>query len=117
MVQHPYRAQPEGSPTQDERMIAAVSHGMTFFEGGIFGPLIIYLIKKDSSPFIAFHSLQSLYFGIAFLVISLVTCGLGAVVLVWPYLIFEAIATYKAYEGEWYELPIFGRMARERHPG
>ena len=41
---------------------AAIAHGLTFFEGGIIGPLIVYVIKKDSSPFVAFHALQSLYF-------------------------------------------------------
>lgn len=110
-------AQPVGQPSQDDRVLAAVSHGLSFVEGGLIGPLVVYLLKKNESEFVAFHALQSLYFGIAFLVISLVTCGLGAVVLVWPYLIFEAIATIRAYEGEWYELPFVGRYARERHPG
>lgn len=115
--QQPIVAQPPGDTTQDERIMAALSHGMTFFEGGLLGPLILYLVKKDSSQFVAFHALQSLYFGIAFFVLSIATCGLGAVVLVWPYLIFEGIATLKAYNGEWYELPIVGRYARNAHPG
>ncbi len=106
-----------GAPTQDEKVLSAVSHGLSFVEGGLLGPLVIYLLKKDESDFVAFHALQSLYFGVAFLAISLLTCGLAAVVLVWPYLIFEAIATLRAYEGEWYELPIVGKYARERHPG
>lgn len=101
----------------DERMLAAVSHGVTFFEGGLLGPLVIYLLKKDESDFVAFHALQSLYFGALFFGLTLLTCGLAAVVLVWPYMIFEAIATYKAYEGEYYELPIAGAWARKRHPG
>ena len=103
--------------SQDEKMMAAVAHGLTFFEGGLFGTLILYFVKKDESDFVAFHALQSLYFGLAFFGITLVTCGLGAVLLVIPYMVFEGIATLKAYEGEWYELPIVGRMAREKHPG
>jgi hypothetical protein len=110
-------AQPAGQPSKDDRMIAAVSHGMSFFEGGLIGPLIVYLLKKDENDFIAFHALQSLYFGLAFFVLSLATCGLGAIVLVWPYLIFEALATFRAWEGEWYELPLVGKYAREKHPG
>ncbi len=116
-VAPPPVAQPPGVPTQDERTMAALSHGLSFVEGGLIGPLIVYLVKKDESQFVAFHALQSLYFGLAFLVISTVTCGLGAILLVWPYLIFEAIATMKAWEGEWYELPLVGRYAREKHPG
>lgn len=103
--------------TNDEKMMAAAAHGLTFFEGGLIGPLILYLVKKDESEFVAFHALSSLYFGLAFFVISFVTCGVGAVLLVIPYVVFEAIATIKAYEGEWYELPVVGAYAREKHPG
>ena len=53
-----------------------------------------------------------LFFGLTF-----VTCGFAALILVWPYMIYEAIATFKAYEGEYYELPIVGAWARKRHPG
>jgi uncharacterized membrane protein len=109
--------QPAGTPTQDDCILAAVAHGLTFFEGGLIGPLILYLVKKDQSDFVAFHALQSLYFGFAFFAVTVLTCGLGAVLLVWPYVIFEAIATLKAYQGEWYELPFVGRYAREKHPG
>ncbi|MFK7987445.1 MAG: DUF4870 domain-containing protein [Sandaracinaceae bacterium] len=113
------RAQDPASeiPSQDDRVVAAVAHGLSFVEGGLVGPLLVYFLKRDDNEFIAFHALQSLYFGLAFLALSLVTCGFGAIVLVWPYLIFEAIAMLKAYEGEWYELPLVGRYARERHPG
>lgn len=103
--------------SQDDRVVAAVAHGLTFVEGGLLGPLLVYLLKREDNEFVAFHALQSLYFGLAFLVLSLVTCGFGAIILVWPYIIFEAIAALKAYEGEWYELPLVGRYARERHPG
>lgn len=110
-------AQPAGQPSQDDRVISAVSHGLSFVEGGLIGPLIVYLLKKDENDFVAFHALQSLYFGLAFLALTLVTCGFGAIILVWPYLIFEFIAALRAYEGEWYELPVVGKYARERHPG
>lgn len=107
----------EASPSNDARVLAAVSHGVTFFEGGLIGPLVIYLIKKDESELVAFHALQSLYFGALFFGITFLTCGLAALVLVWPYMIFEAIATIRAYEGEYYELPIVGAWARKKHPG
>lgn len=102
-------------PSHNDKLMAAFGHGLTFVEGGIIGPLIIYLIQDKKSAFSAFHSLQSLYFGLAFLVITLITCGLGAVLVV-PYMIFEIIATVKAYNGEWYVLPIVGKYALEKHP-
>lgn len=110
-------AQPVGEQSSDDKLFSAVAHALSFFEGGLVGPLIIYLLKKDESEFVAFHSLQSLYFGLAFFVLTLVTCGFGAILLVWPYLGFEAYAAWKAYEGEWYELPLVGKYAREKHPG
>jgi uncharacterized membrane protein len=103
-------------PTKDERTMAAVAHGLTFVEGGIIGPLILYLVKKDESEFVAFHALQSLYFGLIFLGVTLVTCGLG-VILVVPYIIYEVLAVIKANDGEWWELPIAGPLAlRKHHP-
>jgi len=110
-------ARPLGQPTDDERVFGAIAHGVSFVEGGLVGPLVVYLLKKDESEFVAFHALQSFYFGAAFLIATVVTCGLAALVLVWPYMIFEAIAAVRAYEGQWYELPLVGRAARRRHPG
>ena len=105
------------SPSSDEKMMAALAHGLTFLDGGLLGPLVLYFVKKDESEFVAFHALQSLYFGLAFFVLSIVTCGLAAIILVIPYAVFEMIATMKAYEGEWYELPVVGSYARDKHPG
>jgi uncharacterized protein len=113
-------------PTQDERTMAALGHGLTFVEGGILGPFVLYLLQKDKSQFAAFHCLQSLYFGLlmAFLAlfvgmpIYLMTCGFGVIFLfpvVGAYLIFEVIAGLKAYDGEWYKLPIVGDYAYESH--
>lgn len=104
--------------SQDDRTMAAVAHGLTFIEGGIIGPLIVYLVKRDESPFVAFHALQSLYFGLIALAIilpaTIITCGLG-VFLVIPYMILEILAVIAAYNGDWYELPIAGPLARRQH--
>lgn len=107
-------------PTADERTWALVGHALTFVEGGIIGPLIVYLVKREESEFVAFHALQSLYFGLLAAAIiapaTIVTCGMGAV-LVLPYLVFEIIACIEANKGEWYELPIVGPWAlRSHHP-
>ena len=111
---------PPTTPTSEERSLALVAHALTFVEGGIIGPLIIYLVKKDESPFVAFHALQSLYFGLlaALIVVpaAILTCGLGLVLLL-PYLLYEIIACVEAWKGEWYELPLAGPLAmRSHHP-
>lgn len=113
--------------TKDERTWAMAAHALTFVEGGILGPLILYFLKKDESAFVAFHALQSLMWGLLFAVISAVvvapltlcTFGVGALLLfaVIPvYLIFEILALVKANEGEWYLMPIVGDWCYERHP-
>lgn len=103
--------------TQDDRVMAMLGHALTFVEGGIIGPLIVYMVKRDQSDFVAFHSLQSLYFGLIFLLGTVITCGFGAIVLVFPYLIFEVIACIKAHDGEWYELPLVGSIALRQIQG
>jgi uncharacterized membrane protein len=108
---------PSGVASQDDRVLAAIAHGSTFFEGGIIAPLVIYFVKRETSPFVAFHALQSMVFGLLFVALTLLTCGFGALVLVWPYVIFEGIATYKSFEGEWYELPIVGAYCRRQITG
>jgi uncharacterized membrane protein len=100
--------------SSEDRLFAAGAHGVSFLEGGVIGPLAIYLFKRDQSEFIAFHALQSLYFGIAMMVIILITCGLGAF-LVLPYFLYEIKATLAANDGEWYLLPFVGTMAWNKH--
>jgi len=112
--------------TKDDRTWAMAAHALTFVEGGVIGPLVVYLLKKDESEFIAFHALQSLLFGLLFTLISTViiapltfcTFGLGALLIfaVLPvYLGFEILAVIKANEGEWYRLPFVGDIAWRRH--
>lgn len=103
--------------TKDESAWAMAAHALTFIEGGIIGPLVIYMVKKDTSPFIAFHALQSFYFGLVFLVVTLVTCGVGGLLLIVPYFVFELIALREANAGRWYRLPLVGGWAWEKHPG
>jgi hypothetical protein len=102
-------------PTTDDRTMAMIGHALTFIEGGIIGPLIMYLVKKDDSEFVAFHSLQSLYFGLLFLAVAIGTCGIGAILFVIPYLVFEVIACIEAQRGNWYKLPLVGGWAMEVH--
>ena len=56
--------------TSDERMFAMFSHLSIFF-GGLILPLIFWAINKDKSKFVSFHSLQALFFHIAFAFIIL----------------------------------------------
>lgn len=119
--------------TQEERSLATVSHGISagamVLSVGMLGwlvPLIIFYTKRDSSKFIAFHALQSVYLhfgmflaGLAALVITKVTFGLAGLVLWIPMLLlgilaiaFEVMAAIRANEGKWYGIPVAGQFAR-----
>ncbi len=99
---------------REDRQLAAIGHGLSFIEGGIIGPLILYVVKRDQSEFVAFHALQSLYFGLAFLAVVFLTCGVGAITVV-AYIIWEVIATIEASNGRWYKLPLVGDIAYQQH--
>ena len=99
---------------REDRQLAAIGHGLSFIEGGIIGPLILYVVKRDQSEFVAFHALQSLYFGLAFLALVTLTCGIGVVGVV-AYIIWEVIATIEASNGRWYKLPLVGDIAYQQH--
>lgn len=104
------------SLSKDDTTWAVVSHGLTFLEGGVLGPLVIYALKRDTSPYVAFHALQSFYFGMLFVLISVCSCGILALPALCVYLIFEFIACTRAANGEWYMLPIAGALALRTHP-
>jgi uncharacterized Tic20 family protein len=53
--------------SQNDRMLAMFAHLSMFF-GSIWIPLIFWAINKDKSKFVSFHSLQSLFFHIAYTV-------------------------------------------------
>ena len=50
-------------PTSDEKTMALLSHVLALVFP-LLGPLIIYLIKKEESTFVAYHSRESLNFQI-----------------------------------------------------
>jgi uncharacterized Tic20 family protein len=113
--------------TPEERTWAMLAHlsallGYVVVLGQYIAPLVIYLVYRERSRFVAFHALQALYFQLALLLLwivvfvaTLVTCGLGAICAVVPIvlnLVFVLMAAIRANSGEWYELPLVGAMVR-----
>ena len=113
--------------TSEERTWAMLAHlsallGYVVVLGQYIAPLVIYLVYRERSRFVAFHALQALYFQLALLLVwivvfvaALVTCGLGAICALVPIvlnLVFVLVAAIRANSGEWYELPLVGAMAR-----
>ncbi|MCS6919409.1 MAG: DUF4870 domain-containing protein [Fimbriimonadales bacterium] len=121
----------DSSLTADEKLWGLLAHLLTLLGyvvslGQYIAPLVIYLVYKDRSKFVAFHALQSLFFqllalgvAIALILLSIVTLGLGliialpALVALWiAVLVYTIIAAIEANKGNWYELPFVGQWAR-----
>ena len=112
-----------GGPSAEERQWAMFAHlsalcGLIIPFGSIIGPLVIWLIKKDTMPFVNDQGKEALNFnitmGIAAIVCSmlmLVLIGfllLPALVILW--LVFVIIGTIKANEGTAYRYPFTLRL-------
>jgi uncharacterized protein len=90
--------------------------------GGLFfiGPLVCWLIKKDTSRFVDYHGKESLNFQINMFIYSLICAALAFVLigfLLLPIVMIYAIvmpiiAGLKANEGEMYEYPYTFRLIK-----
>lgn len=99
-------------------------HLLSIFTG-FLGPLILWLIKKDQSPFIDHHGREALNFQITVFLASIVLFGITfalififigfillplLVVLPVLALVAEIIACAAANRGEWYRYPCCLRL-------
>lgn len=124
----------EQSPTtlsNDERTWALIGHLSAFSAfitgiGCIIGPLVVWLVKRDSLPFAAEQAKEALNFNItlaiafcALVVFSIVTLGIG-LLLAWPvgavlfvgWFVLTIIAAIKANEGVAYRYPFTLRLVK-----
>jgi uncharacterized Tic20 family protein len=103
-------------PTSDERTMAILCHVLTLFFW-ILPPLIIYLLKKDESSFVAEHAKESMNFQITWAIIGLVLLiTLIGILLLWVVgiivLVLVIVATIKASESKLYRYPFTLRLIK-----
>jgi hypothetical protein len=111
--------QPLSTPTSDERTLAILSHVLCFVVSFI-APLVIYLVKKDESQFVAAHAKESLNFQISLFIYCIISAILIFVIigifLLWAISIFAIVlmivATIRASEGKLYRYPFCIRLIR-----
>lgn len=135
MTSNPYDVPPEpppldeldrSEPSPDDRNLALLAHlsgaagllGAGFL--GFVGPLIIYLMKKDSSTFVADQAKEALNFQITLLLVAIgcaivvgISCGLLFPLVFVPMvlqLVFAIIAALAAKDGTWYRYPFAIRL-------
>lgn len=109
------------TPTSDERTLAVLSHILAIVPGiGIFGPLVIYLVKKGESDFVRENAKESLNFQITVIVGYIIGFILFLVIigifLVWILgilnLVLVIIATIRASENKIYRYPFNLRLIK-----
>ena len=116
----------EFSPTNEERNLAIIAHlsGCIGIVAGGFvgfvGPLVIYLLKKDSSPYVETQAKEALNFQITIFLVALACSALVAVIclILWPLifapmllqLVFGIIAAQAVRDGSNYRYPFNFRL-------
>ena len=100
-------------PGSDDRTLALLAHLLGIFASFV-GALIIWLIKKDDSPFVDAHGKSALNFQftlliawvVTFILIFLIIGLLLIPVLFVVGLVFPILAAIKANNGEYYTYPL-----------
>lgn len=133
----PAATTPTGAPSAEERQWAMFAHLSALLGGlltsgwagniGFFiGPLVIWLMKKDTMPFVNDQAKEALNFAItvsiaflALMILTVMTLGVGALLTV-PLmliigvtaLVFVIIAAMKANQGVAYRYPFALRLIK-----
>ena len=107
---------PAITPSSDEKTLAILSHIITVISWFI-APLIIYLLKKDESPYVRDHAKESLNFQITmFIITALLFITIIGMLFIWVVQIVNwilvIIATIKASENKMYRYPINFRLIK-----
>lgn len=128
----PYQA-PQSAPPQnpggviapEERTMGMLCHllalsGLIIPFGNIIGPLVIWLIKKETMPFVDDQGKESLNFQISatiYIVIATLLCAVFIGFLLLPVVgigavVFTIIAAIKANDGMFYRYPFTIRLIK-----
>lgn len=103
---------PLGQVTESDRLLGILSHVLTFFTW-IFGPLVIYLLKKDESIYVRDHARESLnfqltlmiFYFIAFILVFFIIGIFAFMVIGFMQLVLVIVATIKAADNKLYRYP------------
>jgi uncharacterized Tic20 family protein len=126
----------DGLPSAEEKQWAMFAHLSALVGGlltsavggwGVFlGPLVIWLMKKDTMAFVNDQGKEALNYNItvaiacfALLLLSIVTLGVGLLIAIplWivigiAWLVLTIIASIKASNGEYYRYPMTLRLVK-----
>jgi uncharacterized Tic20 family protein len=107
-------------PEQEEKMWGLFSHLGAIIGFSFLAPLVIYILQKDKSPFVAAVARESLNFQITFFAIVVVCVMLSFLVvpllLVFPLgllvMLAGIVGAIRAYEGRFIPMPFTFRVIK-----
>lgn len=122
----------EGVPSQEEKQWAMFAHlsallGLFTIIGAIVGPLVVWLVKKDTMPFVDDQGKEALNFNITVMIVGTALWIIGTLLLVIligflfyfaaillgiAWLVFAIIGAVKASNGETYRYPLTLRLIK-----
>lgn len=105
--------------TGEEKLLAVLSHASAAFFPVLL-PLVIYLLKRDSS-FVRHHAKEALLFHLGFMVAEFISTLLVIIVIGWfllpfffvVYVICTVVAVVKSLRGEPYYYPVTTHLAQK----
>ncbi len=115
---------PPQSITPEDRTLGMLCHLLAIFTG-FLGPLVLWLVKKDSSPYVAYHGREALnfqltvmiaFFSLAAVMMVLMFVVIGffliplLMVLQIMVIVVEIMAAVAANNGEYYRYPFCLRL-------
>lgn len=120
MEQQQFISEPQNSQiSSEERTLAILSHILTLI-GGFIVPLVIWLVKKEESAFVAENAKESLNFQITVFIV-VVACLLLTLLIIGAFLlpivglaalILVIVATIRSSEGKIYRYPVNFRLIK-----
>jgi len=119
MIDTPQPAAIVEPPSQEDMTLAAVTHASGILAGFIM-PLVVFLVSKETKPWLTAEAKEALNFQITVL-IAFVVCMLLTFVLIGAFLavavwvtdlVFCIMAAMKAAKGETYAYPVTLRLIK-----
>lgn len=96
------------TPSDNERLAAAIAHGGTCF-AWFLAPLVVYLLERDRSSYVARQAMQALLWSGLGTLVSIGTCGLAIPI----FLGFHIYAAIHVLGGRDYEYPLVQSLSRK----
>lgn len=106
-------------PSNEDKMLATVLYLLNFF-AAIIGPLIIWLLKRETSAYIDYHGKEYFNFVISYFIYEMVALilmfiGIGFIlvpIVSITFFVFIIVGAVKAYQGEYYKFPLIFRIIK-----